>query len=298
MAEWHEPVMVEEVLEYLPHQPDGVYVDGTTGTGGHASRILARLGAGGRLLCADQSEDALDAARSRLSEWGSRVVYFRGSFSNLDRALSELAIERVDGILLDLGLNSWLLARGDCGLSYQIDVPLTMRLDPDLIETAESFLAHATHEELTSVLRDFGDLPRAPLFARRIVEARQRARISTTGALVRALAGERGPALTPNELSRIFGALRTRVNREMERLEEFLDRCPEWLAPGGRLVVISYASHEDRRVKRAYGAKGRDARLEPLLKSPRVPAVDEVRRNPRSRSAKLRAFVRGANDNV
>ncbi len=293
MTEWHEPVMVDEVLESLLHRRDGEYVDGTVGTGGHSLAILEALAPEGRVLCVDQSDEALAAARERLHDWGERARFFRGSFSDLGTALTTFSIEHVDGILLDLGLNSWLLARGSSGLSYQIEAPLSMRLDRDLPETAESFLARASADEIVRVLREYGDVNRAPLFARRILEARSRSRIDTTGKLVSALRGGSNDLLSPGDLSRLFQALRVQVNREMERLEEFLEACPEWLRPGGRLVIISYASHEDRRVKRAFGPKGQDARLVPLLKHPRVASPEEVRRNVRARSAKLRVFEKG-----
>lgn len=293
MPEWHDPVMVDEVLSYLPHRPDGVYVDGTTGTGGHSSAILSKLGPEGLLICVDQSEEALGAARERLGERGRRAWFHRGSFSELDAPLARLPEPRVDGILLDLGLNSWLLALPSTGLSYQVDAPLTMRLDPDLPETAEGFLARVTAQELEAIFREYGDLSRAPLYARRIVEARGRKRLRSTSDLVTALAGGPHRGIDSAELSRIFQALRVEINAEMERLDRFLERCADWITTGGRLVIISYASHEDRRVKRAFGPKGRDPRFMPLSKHPLAPTAGEVERNRRARSAKLRAFERG-----
>lgn len=292
MAGWHEPVLVREVVEALVHRPDGVYLDGTVGTGGHAEAILGALGPSGRLVCLDQDPDPLAVARERLGDQGGRVRWRRGSFAELDGVLAEEGLVGFDGILLDLGLNSWSLAQPAKGLSYQLDGPLSMRLDPDLGRDAARLLAEAGEEELVRLFAEYGEVRRPRLYAHRLLQARRRHPLRTTGDLVRALLarpGDPGPA----EMSRLFQAIRVEVNQEMARLDRFLAGAAGWIAPGGRLVIISYASHEERRVKgltrRGEGAPGA---FLPLLRSPLRPGGDEVTRNRRARSGRLRSFER------
>jgi 16S rRNA (cytosine1402-N4)-methyltransferase len=293
VADLHVPVLVAEVVEALVRRPDGTYADGTTGTGGHAEAILHALSPQGRLICVDQDPDALDVARGRLGEQGGRVSYHRGSFHELGAAFAAVGVSAVDGILLDLGLNSWSLAQVGKGLSYSVDGPLRMDLDPDGGRTAADFLATASFDELVRVFTEYGDVRRPRLFARRILEARRRRPLRTTGDLVRALVGEAPGSVGADEFSRLFQAIRVEIGLEMERLERFLERAADWIVPDGRLVVISYASHEDRRVKgltrRGEGSPGA---FRPLLRSPLRPGEEEVHRNRRARSARMRCFER------
>lgn len=291
--EYHVPVLLDEVLEDLDVRPSGRYCDGTSGTGGHAAAILERLAPTGRLICIDQDPDVIEIARTRLGGSDGPVLFVRDSFHRLGTILADAGFSSFDGILLDLGLNSWTLAQKGSGLSYQIDAPLDMAVDPDVPHDAREFLERSSEEEIARVLFDYGDLRRSRLYARRIVEARERGRLATTGDLVRAVGGGRATGASPGELSRVFQALRVEVLQEMERLESFLDHVGDWIHPGGRLCVITYASHEDRRVKRFSNGEGSGERFTPLRKRPRVPSSEEVRRNRRSRSAKLRSFVRG-----
>jgi 16S rRNA (cytosine1402-N4)-methyltransferase len=245
---WHEPVLVREAVEALVHRPDGAYLDGTVGTGGHAEAILGVLAPTGRLVCVDQDPDPLAVARERLGAQGGRVRFHRGSFSELDRVLADESLAAFDGVLLDLGLNSWSLAQPAKGLSYQLDAPLTMDLDPDLGTDAIRLLAEAGEEKLVRLFAEFGDVRRPRLYAHRLLRAREHRPLRTTGDLVRAFLARPGDP-GPSEMSRLFQAIRVEVNHEMERLERFLERAADWIAPGGRLVIISYASHEERRVK-------------------------------------------------
>lgn len=291
MHELHEPVLVREVVEHLIWRHDGAYLDGTVGTGGHSEAILGAISQAGRLICVDQDPAALEAAARRLGGQSGRVHYHRGSFSELDSVLEAQELDSVDGILLDLGLNSWSLSRRETGLSYQIDAPLRMDLDPDLAATAADLLARTSERELADIFFEFGGTRRARLYARRVIDARRRSPLRTTGDLVSALSG--GELLSPGELSRLFQAVRVAVCREMERLERFLERAGDWIRPCGRLVIISYASHEDRRVKGlTRRGEGTPGAFRPLLRSPVRPGGDEVARNRRARSAVLRCFER------
>lgn len=293
MDEPHVPVLVAEVVAALVWRPDGTFVDGTCGTGGHAAAILEALSPRGRLICVDQDPDALQVAQGRLGEQGGRVSFHRGSFHELGAALAPVGVSAVDGILLDLGLNSWSLARPEKGLSYSIDGPLRMDLDPDVGRTAGDFLATASFDALVRVFTEYGDVRRPQLLARRVLEARRRRPLRTTGDLVRALAGDAPGSVGPSELSRLFQSIRVEIGLEVERLERFLERAADWTRPGGRLVVIAYASHEDRRVKGlARGREGTPEAFRPLLRSPLRPGDEEVRRNRRARSARMRCFER------
>jgi len=286
--------MVREAVEHLVVDPDGSYVDGTGGTGGHSAAILRALSAVGRLVVVDQDPDALAVARARLGGESERVRFHRGSFHRLDEALSAAGLEAVDGILLDLGLNSWTLARPEKGLSYTVDVPLGMALDPDLRRTAADLLANVTENQLARLLAEYGGVRRARLFARRIVEARRRAGLRTTGDLVRAVQGGVPGSVREDELSQIFQAVRVEVGEEMARLEEFLARVGEWVKPRGRLVIISYGSHEDSRAKDfARSGEGSPGGFGPLLRKTLRPGEEEIRRNRRARSARMRVFVKG-----
>ncbi|HSA60522.1 MAG TPA: 16S rRNA (cytosine(1402)-N(4))-methyltransferase RsmH [bacterium] len=284
----HRAVLVRESVDLLVTKPDGVYVDATVGAGGHAGEILKRLGAGGRLLGIDRDSDILEQARERLAG-DARVVLHHGSFEDLETAMRILGVRRVDGILADLGVSSLQLDRAERGFSFAKDAPLDMRMDPGEGITAADYLAEVSEKELERVLKEYGEERFARRIARRILEARRRQPIETTAALAgivsRAVprgAGRIHPA------TRTFQALRIAVNGELDRLDALLHRAPAALAPGGRLAILSYHSLEDRRVKRAFVEAERLGALRRLTKKPLTPSEDEVRDNPRSRSAKLR----------
>lgn len=288
MVDLHDPVMRDEVVDCLVHRADGIYADLTTGTGGHAEAILAKLAPTGRLICLDQDPVVLEIARGRLGDRGGQVRFHRQSFSRLDAVLAAERVPGFDGILADLGLNSATLSRPTAGMSYQIDVALDMAVDPDVPVNAREFLARAREDELVQVFTEFGDLRRARLYARRIVE-RQRSRpIETTGDLVRAVrANDRH--VDAAELSRIFQAIRVVVLEEMPRLEVLLANVGGWLRPHGRFVVLSYAGHEEIRLKRWMKAAV-EGPFVALTRRPLSPSPEEVRRNRRARSARLRAL--------
>lgn len=289
MAELHVPVMVAEVLAHLVHREDGTYGDLTVGTGGHSEAILERMGSRGRLICLDQDPFALEIARGRLGVRGERVRFLRGSFARLDELCTEAAHGEFDGLLADLGLNSFTLARPEAGMSYLQDVALDMAVDPDLDGNAADYLRIVDEDELTQVFQDFGDLRRARLYARRIVQARRQSPVRTTGDLVRTVR-ERDRNVDAAELSRIFQAIRVVVLAEMERLDALLASAADWLRPGGRLVVLSYAGHEERRLKAwMKEATSPDGPFRALIRRPVGPSEEEVRRNRRARSARLRA---------
>lgn len=290
---YHEGVLLTESVDDLVVDRNGIYGDGTTGTGDHSGEILRRLEAHGRLICVDQDPDVIDVARGRLGDSSGQVRFYRGSFHRMDLVLAEFGIDRFDGILLDLGLNSWSLARPSTGLSYQVEAPLDMAVDPDVPRNAREWLTSASEREISDALREFGDLRRAGLYARRIREAVRADRMHTTGDLARAVAGGRPADLGPAELSRVFQAVRVVVLQEMERLQAFLAGAAQWIRPGGRLVIITYASHEDRRVKSFALGGGAGRVFTPLRKKPLAPSSEEIRVNRRARSAKLRSFSRG-----
>ena len=292
MVLYHVPVLVQEVIAWLLHRPDGVYCDATAGTGGHTLALLEALGPKGRVVSLDQDPVTLEVARERLGDQGGRVRFHRASFSHLDDVRRAEGLAAFDGVLVDLGLNTYTLSRPEAGQSYLFDAPLDMAVDPDVPCNAAEYLARVGEAELADVFYRFGDLRKARLYARRIASARQRQPIHTTFDLVRAVTGDRGP-LAPAELSRIFQAIRVVVLQEQERLEQLLDGLPDWVAPGGRVAIISYASHEDRLVKRKlHSTKGPSAAFLPLSKRPIVPGPEEIASNRRARSAKLRVFER------
>jgi 16S rRNA (cytosine1402-N4)-methyltransferase len=275
----HEPVMVEEVLRFLGGR--GTVVDLTLGAGGHAEALLES--GVGRLIGVDRDPEAVAVAAGRLSRFGERFVAVRARFS-------QVPVEsRVDGVLYDLGVSSMQLERSERGFSYRHPGPLDMRMGPDE-ESAMELVDRASEEELARIVFEYGQERRSRRVAAAIVRARARAPIGTTeelaGIVVSAVGGRRGG---PHPARRTFQALRIAVNRELEELSTSLPRAASALAPGGRVVVIAYHSLEDRIVKRFFAG---DERLTVLTKKPLVPSADETARNPRARSAKLRAAER------
>lgn len=291
----HEPVLVAETLEYLRPDRGGVFVDCTVGAGGHARALLA-AGAT-RLIGLDRDQEALARARETLSAWGDHVELVHADYRAVDSVLDRCGLARVDGALADLGLSSMQLASPDRGFSFQRDSPLDMRMDQTEGETAADLLRRATETELADAIYRYGEERFSRRIARAIVEARRQAPIDTTlrlAAIVRrAVPWPRGRPIDP--ATRTFQAFRIWVNRELEGLDQFLETLARRLAAGARLVVITFHSLEDRIVKRTLRAlQGTGAALKVLTKKPVVPSESEVRRNPRARSAKLRAAERTA----
>ncbi len=290
----HLPVLVDEVTFLLRPRHGGWVVDGTIGMGGHAERLLEAGGADTRLLGIDHDPEALARSGARLARFGDRVTLRHGSFRDLREHAQEAGVERAAAILLDLGLSSYQLEGAGRGFTFQKDEPLDMRFDPRRGRTAAELIAHASEEELASILFEHGEERHARRIARRIVERRERAPIRTTAELVEAVkAGVPRAAWShrTHVATRTFQALRIAVNEEREALREALAAAPELLEGGGRLGVISFHSGEDRAVKHAFRAL-RDRGFAPLDPSPIAASDDETRDNPRARSAKLRVLQR------
>lgn len=303
----HQPVLLEEAVTQLALRADGVYVDATYGRGGHSREILRHLGAEGRLIAIDRDPEAVAAAQT---EWQDerRFAVHRGVFSMLEGIVQQHGVSgQVNGVLLDLGVSSAQLDDARRGFSFLWDGPLDMRMDPDTGESAAAWLARATQTEIAEVIRRYGEERFARRIARAIVMARAATPISTTqqlAAIVSAAVPTRERSKHP--ATRTFQALRIYINRELDELAACLDQCLRVLAPGGRLVVISFHSLEDRLVKRFIRSHGRATPPDPKAPwlspatRPGLRAVGkllrsqpaELERNPRSRSAVLRTAER------
>lgn len=288
----HIPVMVAEVIHWLAPKSDGVYVDVTLGGGGHAEAILRRSSPGGMLLGMDRDDEIVVKARARLAEFGERARLIRSTFDRIDSVVHEHGFDAVDGVLADLGVSSLQLDEGDRGFSFMKDGPLDMRMDRSSGESAAEFIARADEVELANVIYRFGEERFSRRIARAICRERKERSIETTGALAeivgRAVPGRRGKI---HPATRTFQALRIAVNDELGMLERFLQSSFGLLKPGGRFVVISYHSLEDRLVKNAFRDRAK-ACGKVLTKKIVVPRDEEVEENPRARSAKLRVYER------
>lgn len=292
----HEPVLLDEAMGFLAPVSGGSYCDATVGMGGHAAAILERSSPDGHLVGIDRDPEALALAADRLGCFGERVHLVHARFASLRAVLESAGIDLVDGCLVDLGVSSLHLDRPERGFSFRHEGPLDMRMDPSQGETAADFLRRADATEIGSVLRDFGEERYARRIASAIVAARERGALSGTSALA-ALVARVVPSRerSRDPATRTFQALRIAVNDELDELQRFLADAPGCLRPGGRLVVISFHSLEDRIVKRclrALSAGQAQPRLRLLTKHVVVAGEQERRRNPRSRSAKLRAAER------
>jgi 16S rRNA (cytosine1402-N4)-methyltransferase len=290
----HVPVLTADVIGQLQPGRGGVFVDCTVGLGGHSSALLA-AGAG-RIIGLDRDVDALDRARTTLAPWLERVELVHADYRSLDSVLERLGVPLVDGTLADLGLSSMQLDAPGRGFSFQRDEPLDMRMDRSGGETAADLLARSSEIELADAIFQLGEERYSRRIARALVDARRQAPIETTGrlaAIVRRAIPRRG-LMRIDPATRTFQAFRIWVNRELEGLERFLQAAARRLRSGGRLVVITFHSLEDRVVKHTFRALAQKevATLKVLTKKPIVPTEEEVQRNPRARSAKLRAAER------
>ncbi len=296
----HEPVLLEEALALLAPAPGRRYCDATVGYGGHARALLERSGPDGRVIGIDRDGDALAASRVALAALGDRVTLVHAPFGRVREVLDELAAVPVDGFLVDLGVSSPQLDRPERGFSFRRgDGPLDMRMDRASGETAGELLRRVDEDELGAILRDFGEERHARRIARAILRARDAGTLGSTGALAAVVARcVPGYERRKDPATRTFQALRIAVNRELEELDRFLVAAPSCLRPGGRLVVIAFHSLEDRIVKhrlREFAGAGRAAgepSLRVLTKRPLEAGEAERSRNPRARSAKLRAAER------
>jgi 16S rRNA (cytosine1402-N4)-methyltransferase len=284
----HTPVLLAEAMAALDPRPGGLYVDGTLGLGGHSEEILRRSSPDGRLIAFDWDEEALRLAKERLAVFGGRFTVLRRNFAELAVALAELAVTGVDGILVDVGLSSLQLESGGRGFSFQRDEPLDMRMDARRGQTAEGLLASATEEELADIFFYYGEEKQARRIAAAIAAARKKTPVRNSRELAELVAQAIPRRFHPSKIhvaTKVFQALRIATNNELENLAGFLATAPALLNPGGKLAVISFHSLEDGLVKRAFRA---DCGLIERTKHPIFARDEEISRNPRARSARLR----------
>jgi 16S rRNA (cytosine1402-N4)-methyltransferase len=310
MVVTHQPVMVDEVVRYLISNPEGTYVDGTVGTGGHSLRIAERLAPAGRLICLDIDRASLQIARNRLSRFTEKVTLLKESYGAIDTVLEELGIERISGVLLDLGISSYQLESSGRGFSFRRNEPLDMRMDQQTGISATDLINRSSIERLEGIFREYAQERWAKQIARAIAEEREKVPIRSSLQLARiverAIPAKYQPR-TIHPATRVFQAIRIAVNGELENLTDFLSMAPSVLAKDGRLVVISYHSLEDRLVKRAmlqWQGKEIGPRKLPVIyrsvkplmravsKRALKPSQAEIDRNPRSRSAVMRVAER------
>ena len=309
MEHLHYSVLLRECVDALNIRPDGVYVDGTLGMGGHSEQIAKRL-ENGLLIAIDRDRTALERAGERLAPFADRIRFVHGNFRDLKQILQSQGVEKVDGMLFDLGVSSPQLDEAERGFSYMTDAPLDMRMDTSESLTAWFVVNKWPEEKLKQILFEFGEERYAPRIAAAIVRQRAAAPIDTTGELVDVIRGAM-PAAALREkqhpAKRSFQAIRIAVNDELASIRELMDSASDLLAPGGRLAVISFHSLEDRIVKNAIAAKERGCTcprdfpvctcgfkqtLKSVTRKPILPSERELSENPRSRSAKLRVAER------
>jgi 16S rRNA (cytosine1402-N4)-methyltransferase len=301
---YHTPVLLEEVVNQLAPRRGGLYVDCTVGGGGHAREILRACGPDGRLVGLDWDDEAIPQARERLSEWGARVQLVRANYVDLERALMSLGVTMVDGVLFDLGVSSRQFDAPERGFSFQREGPLDMRMSRQLGATARDVLRTASLEDLARIFRIYGEEKRARAITQKIVSEREHAPLETTTQLARLVERVLGPKRGPiHPATRVFQALRIAVNNELDNLQRGLEVATQFLKSGGRLAVISFHSLEDRIVKQFFVeqssgcvcptdlpacACGRKKVLRIVTRKPLTAGEEEIRANPRARSAKLR----------
>lgn len=281
----HYPVMLTEVLEYLAIRPDGIYVDATAGLGGHTGAI-ARLLTTGWIVSADRDADSLELARQNTADYADRIRFVHTPFSGLLRELARMGVESVDGLLADLGVSRYQLTSPERGFSFMAEGPLDMRMDRRQEQTAADLLNFSAEKEIADVIYQFGDERRARSIARAIVRARPIRNTRHLAEVVESVV-HRTSGIHP--ATRTFMALRLVVNREIEELETLLAEAPSMVRPGGRMVILTFMSLEDRKVKERFRELGREGTARILTKHVVPPGEEEVRENPPSRSAKLRA---------
>lgn len=302
----HFSVLLEECIENLDIKPDGTYVDGTAGGAGHSSKIAQRLGEGGLLIPIDQDEDAIAVITKRLAPYGDRVKIVRDNFSNIKGVLDSLGIESIDGLLLDLGVSSYQLDTAERGFSYMADAPLDMRMDNRAARSAYNVINEYSADELKRIIYDFGEERFAPKIVAGIIKAREHSPIQTTGELVEIIKKSIPSFARREELSsvkRVFQAVRIEVNRELDVIAPTIEAAVNMMRPGGRIVIITFHSLEDRIVKQTFAALasgctcpkdfpvcvcGNKPRVKILTKKPILPSEAELAVNSRSKSAKLR----------
>jgi len=291
----HQPVMCEEAIENLGLRPGSVVVDATLGLGGHAQVLLSRIAPNGRLIGIDKDEEALTQVRERLQEETVRRDLVHDDFRHLDRVLDRCGVETVDAILFDLGISSYQLDSPERGFSFQADGPLDMRMDRHGFISAYDLVNTLTEGELASIIYKFGDERFSRRIARDLVTARRRAPVATTRQLadiVWKATPFKARRRRIHPATRTFQALRIAVNRELDGLDEAMKKSMFYLSKGGRCVVIAFHSLEDRIVKENFKALEKTGHFRRVVKKVLRPGAEELRRNPRSRSARLRIIER------
>lgn len=310
MAFEHKSVLLGETVEGLSIKPDGIYVDGTLGGGGHAYEVCRRLNNSGSFIGIDQDAAAIEAAGARLLGFGERVTIIRSNYCDMKSRLQQIGIDKVDGIMLDLGVSSYQLDTAERGFSYRIDAPLDMRMDTRQVLTAKDIVNGYSEEDLFRIIRDYGEDKFAKNIAKHIVEARGEGPIQTTGELteiIRKSIPMKFQKTSGHPAKRTFQAIRIECNRELEVLENSLDDMIDILSPGGRLCVITFHSLEDRIVKGSFRRNenpctcpssfpvcvcGKVSKGRVITKKPILPGREEMEANSRAKSAKLRIFER------
>ena len=307
----HKSVLLHETIENLNIKPDGIYVDGTLGGAGHSSEIVKRLSEKGRLIGIDQDADAIAAATGRLSDYADRVTIIRSNYAAMKSELQKIGITQVDGILLDLGVSSFQLDTPERGFTYrEEDAPLDMRMDQRQSQTAKDIVNGYSEQELYRIIRDFGEDRFAKNIAKHIVTERQKKEIETTGELteiIRASIPMKVQATGGHPAKRTFQAIRIKLNRELEVLQDNLDEMIDLLSDGGRLCIITFHSLEDRIVKTSFRKNenpctcpkefpvcvcGKVSKGKVITRKPILPSEEELEENKRAKSAKLRVFER------
>lgn len=306
----HKSVLLGETIDSLNIKPDGIYVDGTLGGGGHASQVCQRLNSQGRLIGIDQDGAAILAASQRLKEYEDKVLIVRSNYQEIKQVLKELGIQKADGIYLDLGVSSYQFDTAERGFSYRADAPLDMRMDLRRTETAADIVNEYSEMDLYHIIRDYGEEKFAKNIAKHVVKARQEKRIETTGELVeiiKAAIPMKMRAVGGHPAKKTFQALRIEVDHELEVLENSIDTMIELLNQGGRLCIITFHSLEDRIVKQRFRENenpcvcppdfpvcvcGRTSKGKVITRKPIIPTERETEENKRSKSSKLRVFER------
>ena len=306
----HKSVLLNETIEGLNIKPDGIYVDGTLGGGGHAYEVCRRLGEKGSIIGIDQDEAAIEAASVRLKDFGEKVTIVRSNYCDMKSKLHELGIDKVDGIVLDLGVSSYQLDTAERGFSYREDAPLDMRMDTRQKMTARDIVNDYTEADLYRVIRDYGEDKFAKNIAKHIVQARAMKPVETTAELseiIRASIPMKFQKKSGHPAKRTFQAIRIELNRELDVLRDSLDDMIDLLNPGGRLCIITFHSLEDRIVKSSFRKNenpcicpshfpvcvcGNVSKGKVITRKPILPSEEELTVNSRSKSAKLRIFER------
>lgn len=306
----HKSVLLYETVDQLNIKPDGIYVDGTLGGGGHSYEIASRLSDKGRLIGIDQDEDAIKAASERLKPFMDRVTIVRNNYCNMDKVLDELSIDKVDGIMLDLGVSSYQLDTAERGFTYNVNAKLDMRMDQRQEVTARDIVNDYSEYDLYRIIRDYGEDRFAKNIAKHIVAARQKKPIETTfelNEIIKAAIPMKVRATGGHPSKRTYQAIRIELNRELEVLENSIDMMIDRLNKGGRLCIITFHSLEDRIVKVRYKNNenpctcppsfptcvcGKKSKGKVITRKPIIPSEEELEENSRSKSSKLRVFER------